>query len=102
MKQQRAEQHAAIEVVDLALDLALAQRQRHGQDGVAAADADRRRRDQVGEVADPILADEARQPLEGDGAVDLGRRARRQQPRREEVALARRQQLRVPSKMLTS
>ena len=36
---------------------------------VAAADADRRRRDEVGEVADAILADVGRQPLEGDRAV---------------------------------
>ena len=92
-EEQRREVDAAIELVDLALDLALAVGERHGQDRVAAAGADRRRRDHVRERADLILVDEARQPLQHDRAVDIVGRARRQEARGEQVALARREQL---------
>ena len=57
-------------VVDLALDLALARAPAAPSGSPSsAADAHRRRRHQVGEVADAILADVGRQPLDGHGAV---------------------------------
>ena len=59
------------------------------------AGANRRRRDQVRHRAELVFVDEARQPLQHDGAIDVVRRSRRQQARREEIALARRDQLRA-------
>ena len=84
---------AAVEVVALARDLLLPRRQRHRQDRVAAAGAHRRRRNQIRHGAELILVDEARQPLQLDRAIDVVRRARRQEARREEIALARRDEL---------
>ncbi len=94
-EEQRGEVNAAIEVVDLALDLALAGGQRHGQDAIALAGPDRRGGDHVRDGADLILVDEAGQPLQHDRAVDVVRRARRQEPGGEQIALARREQLRA-------
>ena len=88
-EEQRREVDAAIELVDLALDLLLARGQRHRQDAVAAGGAHRRRGDHVGNGADLILVDEARQPLQHDRAIDVVRRSRRQEARREQIALAR-------------
>ena len=93
-EEQRRQVDAAIELVDLALDLALPVGERHGQDrrsrppartGAAAI--------MYGNVADAILADEARQPLQRDRAIDVVGRPGRQQPGREQVALARRDEL---------
>ena len=86
--------HAAIEIVDLALDVALPQRRRHGQNPLLASGANRGRSDQIRHRAKLVFIDEARQPLENDGAIDVVRRARRQQARREQIALARRNQVR--------
>ena len=44
-EEQRREMHAAVELVDLALDFVLAEGERHGQHRVAAAGADGRRRE---------------------------------------------------------
>ena len=59
-----------------------------------ATGANRRRGDQIRQRAKLIFVDEARQPLEHDGAIDVVRRARRQQARREQIALARRNEVR--------
>ena len=77
-------------VVDLPLDLQLPQRQRHRDDALAAAGADRRGGLHVARVGELFDADEGRQPIEHDPPVDPAGRPRRQQPRREQVALARR------------
>ena len=61
-----------------------------------------RRRSGTGAVADLLLADVAGLPLERDGAIDLRGRAHRQASRREEVALAGRQQAGGRSNTLTS
>ena len=93
-EQHDAGQHAAIELVDLLFDLLLPVGERHGDDAFAAAGAHGRRRQLIGEVADLLLADERRQPIEQDRSVDVARRARREQLRREEVARAGRLQAR--------
>ena len=86
----RAEDHLPVELVDLAIELLLAERQRHDDDAVAASGAHRRRRDAVREVGDLLDADEHRQPVEDHVPVRRARRAHRQQARREQIALARR------------
>ena len=69
----RADEHAAVELVDLALDLALARRERHAAglaSRVPAARRHRRGRDQILERADAILADRrSGRRLERDRAV---------------------------------
>ena len=95
MNSDGGEQHAAIEFLDLRLDLLLPRGQRHRQDGVARLDPHRRRGDEVLDRPHRLAADERRLPLEQDGAVHLARRARRQQARGKQVALARRQQVRA-------
>ena len=57
------------------------------------ADTHRRRGDDVRDGPDLILVHEARKPIEHDRAIDVVRRARGQEARREQVALARREQL---------
>ena len=95
-EEQRGEVDAAIEVVDLALHFVLPEGQRHRQHRrCRPRSADRRRGEHVRHVADAILGDEAGQPLQHDGAIDLVRRARRQQARREQIALAGRRELGV-------
>ena len=85
----RREQHTAIERVDLALGLLLAQRERHGDDGAQLSLTDRCRGHEVFERADLLLADVAGLPLEEDRLICLRRRAGGQTSRREEVTLAR-------------
>ncbi len=94
-EEHEAGQHATIELVDLLLDLLLPVRHRHGDDAFAAAGAHRRRRQLVGKIADLLLADVGRQSVEQDRAIDVARRARRQQLRREQIACARRLQARA-------
>ena len=54
-EEQRGQQHAAIERVDLRLDLLLPRRQRHGQNRLGwCGPSTRRGREQVLEVADPL------------------------------------------------
>ena len=48
-----------------------------------------RRREHVRMRADRVVIDEARKAIEDDGAIDLRRRARGQQARLEQIALAR-------------
>ena len=80
-EQHGAEQHAAIELVDLPLDLLLPQRQRHGDDRARASPS------RTGAAASRYcrVAEPARRRRSvgsrssSDRAVDLARRARRQQ-----------------------
>src|SRR5688500_15328983 len=85
--------NAALEIFDLALDFVAAGQQRNAQDYVTAGRAGQRGRELIRKVTDAFFAKERRQALEGNLSVDLRRRARRQQARREEIALARRQQV---------
>ena len=55
-----SEMNAAVEIVDLAVDVALPVRERDGKNHFAPAGADRRGRDGVGERPDPVFADETR------------------------------------------
>ena len=93
-EQQRGEQHPSIQRVDLLLDLPLPRGQRHGEDA-QLPDGQRRRGDQILECADALSRDERRFVAQAKGAVDLGRRARRQQAGREQIALARGEQPRA-------
>ena len=87
-EEQRRKVDAAIEVVDLAADFTLPQRQRHRQQRVLSCGAHRRGCQNVSEGAEHVLAHEAGQPLQHDGMVDVVRRSRRQDARREQIALA--------------
>ncbi|HZW75565.1 MAG TPA: hypothetical protein VFF43_18610, partial [Caldimonas sp.] len=78
-----------IELVDLPIELLLAERQRDDDDAVASARANRGGSNAVRKVCDLLDADEDRQPLEDHFAVRGARRPHREQPRREQVALAR-------------
>ncbi len=89
-EQHRREDDAAVEVVDLALDLLLPEGERHGEDRIAPACADRGGRHHVAEAAHLFLGDDGGQAVEGDGAIDVRGRARGQQARGEQVPLARR------------
>ncbi len=84
------EHHAAIELVDLLLDLLLAQGLRNGDDALAAAGAHRRRGNQVPHPAHFLLGDKGRQAVHDDASIDLSRGARGEQSGRVQVALARR------------
>ena len=88
MKAIAASSTRAVELVDLRVDLALAQRERHADDGLPVVDPDRRRRHQVLVGADRLAGDVGRPAVERERAVDVAGRARRQQARREQVALA--------------
>ena len=88
-EQHRGEQHAAIELVDLALDLHLPERERHGDDAFASARAHWSGSKQIRDLARVFLADKGRQPIEHDLPVHIARRARREKPRGKEVGLAR-------------
>ncbi len=94
-EQHGGEQHAAIELVDLRVDLLLAQRQRHRQNRFAILNPHRRGGDEVRVGADRFAGHERRPALEQDGAIDVALGARRQEARREQVALARREQPRA-------
>ena len=89
-----AGEHAAGEVVDLAFDLALAERERHRQDRLTAEDGHRSRRDKILEWADAIFGDRDRTAVEHHLAVDGCRRSRGQQSGLEQIALAGRRELR--------
>ena len=93
-EEQRRQVDTAIELVDLAFDFALPVGERHRQNPLVPP-ARTGGRDHVRERADPILPDEARQALQRDGAIDVVRRPRRQQARREQIALARRDEPRA-------
>ena len=88
-EQYGGEQDTMIQLIDLLFDLLLPQRQRHGDDPFASAGTNRRRGQTVPEIALVFFGDKRRQPVERDRAVHVGRRAHRQQPRLEEIALAR-------------
>ena len=94
--------NAAVEIVDLPIDVALPVRERHGQDHVAPAGADRRGRDGVGERADAIFADETRQPLQHDRAIDVARASASPAAPTQTDRVRSWQSDSAPSKMLTS
>ena len=95
-EQQRGQHDPPVQLVDLALDLLLAQGERHGEDRVrgrtartgAAATMKRK-----SPTCSSVITVGRRSS--SDRAVDVGRRARRQQARGEQVALARGQQPRA-------
>ena len=94
-EQRHPEQDAAIDVADLALDVALSRRQRNGQNGIGADGSDRRRRDQIVLRAERVLGHERRCLRQRDRVVHTGRRTGRQQARGEQVAFAGRDQPRA-------
>ena len=94
-EEQRRQVNAAVQVVDLLLDLAAAVGQRNRQDQVAVAGPHRRGGNQVGDRPDLVLVHEARKPIQDDGPIHVSGRARRQEARREQVALAGGEQLRA-------
>ena len=93
-EQHEAAEHAAIELVDLLFDLLLPVRHRYSDDQFPAARAHRRGRELVRQIADLFQADEGRQPIEQDRAIDVARRARRQHLRGKEIPGAGRLQAR--------
>ena len=88
MKSSAAEQHAAVERVDLLVDLALLRGERHGENGFGRAHDHRRGGQQVLEVADAFARDGRGFPPQRERAVDVGVGAGGQQARGEQVALA--------------
>ena len=92
-EEHRQRQHLTIEIVDLPFDLRLAQRHRHRDDAFTAAGPDGGGGEQI--LPPSCFADEGRQPVEHDPAIHVGGRAPRQETRGEQVALARRLQLRA-------
>src|SRR4030095_15409368 len=87
--------NAAVEIIDLAIDVALSRRQWDGREALLPASVHGRGSDRVGNGPDTIFTDEARQALKRNGAIDRIRGACRQQTRREQIALAGRDELRA-------
>ena len=93
---QHGEVDAAIEIVDLALDVPLAERRGHGQDALAVRSV----RTGVAAIrygVEPKTSSATKlgSRSQHDGAIDGVRRSRRQQARREEIELARGDELRA-------
>ena len=77
----------AIELVDLALDFTLAERQRDGQQDIRTCGPHGRGSEHVAEYADRVLPDKARKALQDDRAVDIVWGSRREHAGGKEGAL---------------
>ena len=100
-EQGHADQNGAIEIGDLVFDLLLPGGKRHRQDGVATTGPNRRRGNEVLQVADFVLRHVAGDPPQYDGVIEAGGRRVGSRPE------ANRSRSLVasscdPSKMLTS